>query len=218
MTTANLKQPTANRSSVPAKIIADAVAALRVGELAVYPTETFYAIGADPMQAKALAALGRVKGREPGKPVALIAGDPPSAWVIAREIPAGARLLAETFWPGPLTLVLPARSGLDEALVGPGGGVGVRVSLHPIARRLAAAAGGLITATSANLSGEPPARTIIEAEQSLGARVRAYVDGGLLSSEFPSTIVEFGPGNRWQILRNGAIDGQAISTALGKLG
>jgi len=198
--------------------IADAAAALRAGELIVFPTETFYAIGADPMQPNALAAILRVKGRGPDKPIALVAADTVSAFAIAREIPAGARLLAETFWPGPLTLVLPAREGLNAALVGASGGIGVRISPHPTACALAAAAGGLLTATSANLSGESPARALMQARQSLGARISVYLDGGPLSSDAPSTVVEFGQDGTFRILRAGVIDRDAIAAALRRRG
>jgi L-threonylcarbamoyladenylate synthase len=204
--------------SASTQVIADAVAALRAGELVVFPTETFYALGADPTQSKAMASLVRVKGRKPGNPIALIAADSGSAFAIADQIPSDARRLAERFWPGPLTLVLPAHIGLNEALVGPNGGVGVRVSPHAIARSLAFALGGLITATSANLSGEKPARSVIEARRSLGTLISAYVDGGVLSSDAPSTVVEFGADGHWRILRSGAIDNGAINAAVGRGG
>jgi L-threonylcarbamoyladenylate synthase len=194
--------------------VANAAAALQRGELIVFPTETFYAIGADPMQPKALAAILCVKGREPQKPIALIAADQAVAFTIARKIPADARLLAETFWPGPLTVVLPAREGLNEALMGPSGGIGVRVSPHPTARALAAAAGGMITATSANLSGEAPARTLIQARQSLGSRISVYLEGGTLSGDAPSTVLEFDDADSFRIVRAGAIDRSAIIAAL----
>jgi L-threonylcarbamoyladenylate synthase len=195
--------------------IAAAAVALRNGKLVVFPTETFYAIGADPMQPNALAAIARVKGRDPEKPIALIAADAVSAFAIARDLPAGARSLAETFWPGPLTVVLPARGGLNQALIGRSGGIGVRVSPHPLAHALATAAGGLLTATSANLSGEPPARTLTQARQSLGARIGVYLDGGTLTSDAPSTVVEFGEDGCFRILRPGVIDHNAIATAVG---
>jgi L-threonylcarbamoyladenylate synthase len=194
--------------------VADAAAALRAGELIVFPTETFYAIGADPMQPNALAAILRLKGRERDKPIALIAADSASAFAIAREIPAGVRLLAETFWPGALTVVLPARQGLNEALIGPSGGIGVRISPHPTARALAAAVGGLITATSANLSGEPPAHTLMQAREALGARISVYLDGGTISSDAPSTVVEFDEDGCFRILRAGVIDRNEIAAAL----
>ena len=120
--------------------ISDALAALTAGEAIVYPTETFYALGVDALSPKALEQLFAIKGREPGKPVALIAADTAMAFAVAREVPAQARVLAEAFWPGPLTLVLPARDGISAALIGADGGVGVRVSSHPLARALAAAA------------------------------------------------------------------------------
>ena len=199
-----------------AEDVGDAAAALRAGELVVFPTETFYAIGADPMQPNALAAILQVKGRERDKPIALIAANVVSAFAIAREVPANARLLAETFWPGALTMVLPARQGLNEALIGPSGGIGVRVSPHPAAQALAAAAGGLVTATSANLSGEPPARTLMQARQSLGARISVYLDGGTLSSDAPSTVVEFDEDGCFRILRAGVIDHSAIAAVVGR--
>ncbi|MGZ6253037.1 MAG: L-threonylcarbamoyladenylate synthase, partial [Candidatus Binataceae bacterium] len=104
--------------------IADALAALAAGEAIVYPTETFYALGVDALSLRALDRLFAIKGREPGKPVALIAADTAMAFAIAREVPAQARVLAQAFWPGPLTLVLPARAEIPAPLVGTDGGVG----------------------------------------------------------------------------------------------
>jgi L-threonylcarbamoyladenylate synthase len=192
----------------------EAVTALHSGELAVFPTETFYGIGADPMQSGALARIVRVKGRDPDKPIALIAADQLAAFAVAREVPDGALVLAETFWPGPLTLVLPARAGVDPALIGPGGGIGVRVSPHPIASALARAARGLITATSANLSGEPPALTIAQAHQSLGASVSVYLDGGKLTSEAASTVLQYDRSGSFRMVRPGVISFEAITAVL----
>ncbi len=131
----------------------DAIDAIRQGELVVYPTETFYALGADPNSKAALVRLFALKRRDPANPVALIAADPEMAFEIARVVPPLARRLAEAFWPGPLTIVVPARASLSRELVGPDGGVGVRVSPHPISRAFSAGVGHPITATSANLSG-----------------------------------------------------------------
>ena len=191
-----------------------AVAALRAGELVVFPTETFYAIGADPMQPAALERIFAVKGREPGKPIALIAADSVCALALAREIPASAQRLAARFWPGPLTLVLPAHARLASALIGPDSGVGVRVSPHPTALALARATGGLITATSANRSGEPPARTIAQARASLGPLVTVYLDGGTLTGAAASTVVGFEDDGTPRVLRNGAIEAGDLTKAL----
>jgi L-threonylcarbamoyladenylate synthase len=195
---------------------AEAVAAVLAGELVVFPTETFYGIGADPVQPAAVAAIVRLKGREPDKPIALIAADKNTAFALASKVPGNAQLLAETFWPGPLTLVLPARTGLSDALIGPGGGVGVRVSSHPVAGALAAAVGGLLTATSANVSGQLPAHTLAQARQALGTRIRTYLDGGALSGEAPSTVAEFGGDGSFRIVRPGAIDSSSIVAVIGK--
>ena len=156
--------------------IADALAALAAGEAIVYPTETFYALGVDALSVPALDRLFAIKGREPGKPVALIAADTAMAFAVAREVPAEARVLAQAFWPGPLTLVLPARAEIPAPLVGADGGVGVRVSSHPIARALAAGLRSPLTATSANLAGEPPASEIEMARRAFPGTIKVFVD------------------------------------------
>jgi L-threonylcarbamoyladenylate synthase len=188
---------------------------MRDAELVVYPTETFYGLGADPYSDVAIARLFAVKGREAGKAIALIAADTTSAFAIAREVPQAARALAEVFWPGPLTLVLPARDGFAPALLGADGGIGVRVSPHPIACALAAGLGHPITATSANLSGEPPATTMAEARRALGGRVKAYLEGGTLAGGAPSTVVAFEAAGV-RIVRPGAISENAINSALAR--
>ena len=193
--------------------IEDGIEALRAGELVVYPTETFYGIAADPSSAHALKRLFDVKGREAAKTVAMIAADPDAAFSLAREVPPIARRLADCFWPGPLTLVMPARSDIAAELVGVGGGVGVRVSPHPTARTLAAGFGKPITATSANLAGEPPATTLVQAQKALGGKVKVYLEGGTLGSSAPSTVVEVVEGE-WRIVREGAVSERQIIAAL----
>jgi L-threonylcarbamoyladenylate synthase len=190
----------------------DGIAALQAGELVVYPTETFYAIGADAFSSKALRRLFRVKGREPGRPVGLIAADTAMALAVAREVPIDARRLADAFWPGPLTLVLPARDGIAPELAG-ADGVGVRVSPNPIARALSAGIGRPITATSANLSGEAPANTLEQARSGLGEKVKVYLEGGKLMASAPSTVVSVNK-TGWKMVRLGAISERQIAMAL----
>ena len=188
----------------PHAALARAVRALNAGQVIVYPTETFYGLGVDISVRGALDRLYAIKAREFDKPVALIAANLEMAFSVAREVPPAARRLAEKFWPGPLTLVLPAVPGLPAELVGPEGGVGIRVSSHRVARALAAALGRPVTATSANPAGAPPARTIREARAFFENRVAVYLDGGTMSADAPSTIVAF-EGSRMRILRAGAI-------------
>jgi L-threonylcarbamoyladenylate synthase len=193
--------------------IRDALTALAAGEAIVYPTETFYALGVDALSSDALERLFAIKGREPGKPVALIAADSAMAFAVAREIPAQARVLAEAFWPGPLTLILPAREGIPAALIGDDGGVGVRVSSHPIARALAAGLQRPLTATSANLAGEPPAVEPESARRAFGDKVKVFVEGGRLAGGAPSTMVSV---NRTgiRVLRAGAVSERQLAAAL----
>jgi L-threonylcarbamoyladenylate synthase len=190
----------------------DGIAALQAGELVVYPTETFYAIGADAFSSIALGRLFQVKGREPGRPVGLIAADTTMAFSVAREIPIDARRLADAFWPGPLTLVLAARDDIAPELAG-ADGVGVRVSPNPVARALSAGIGRPITATSANLSGDAPASTLEEARSGLGEKVKVYLEGGKLSALAPSTVVAVNQ-NGWKMVRLGAISERQIAMAL----
>jgi len=194
-------------------VIAKALAALAAGEAIVYPTETFYALGVDALSSDALERLFAIKGREPGKPVALIAADTAMAFAVAREVPLQARVLAEAFWPGPLTLVLPARDGIPVPLIGDDGGVGVRISSHPIARALAAGLRRPLTATSANLAGEPPAVEPEAARGTLGDKIKVFVEDGRLAGGAPSTVVAFA-GSEMRVIRHGAVSERQLATRL----
>jgi L-threonylcarbamoyladenylate synthase len=191
----------------------EAIDALSTGELVVYPTETFYALGADPFSSAALKRLFAVKGRDAARLVALIAADRDSAFSLAAEVPPAARRLADLFWPGPLTLILPARAGLPAQIAGAERRVGVRVSPHPIARALTRALGRPITATSANLSGQPPVRTLVEARAALGDKVKVFLEGGTLAASAPSTIVSVTVAE-WTVVREGAIKERELAAAL----
>jgi L-threonylcarbamoyladenylate synthase len=186
-----------------------AIAAVRAGDLVVYPTETFYGLAADPESPLALDKIFALKGRLPDQPIALIATDEASAFALAVEVPLCARRLAAAFWPGPLTIVLPARTGLPSAILGPGG-VGVRVSSHPIARALAASLGRPITATSANLSGQPPITSSADLHPSLRDKVKVILEGGVLAGGAPSTVIECSR-DGYRIVRVGAISEKAIA-------
>jgi L-threonylcarbamoyladenylate synthase len=190
-----------------------ALGALRRGEIVVYPTETFYGLGVNALDAQALARLFALKEREPGKPVGLIASDVAMVREVIREFPAPAQRLANRFWPGPLTLVMPARAGLAPELLNESGGVGIRVSPHPAARELARRLGAPLTATSANPAGRDPAATVAQARNYFGAGVAHYLDGGRLGAQPPSTVVEFKEAS-FRVVRPGAIAAAALAAAL----
>jgi L-threonylcarbamoyladenylate synthase len=133
----------------------EVVDALRGGGLAVYPTDTLYGLGTDPRSEEGLARLLSVKGRIPGKPIPLLLDVPDRAADWAARIPSVAARLMERFWPGALTIVVPARPDVAAAVTGGRATVGLRVPDHPLPRALAGALGGAVTGTSANRGGDP---------------------------------------------------------------
>jgi L-threonylcarbamoyladenylate synthase len=182
--------------------IASAVAALRRGEAVAYPTETFYGLGVDAFDELALARLRVIKGRGEKAISVLIEGDEMLARLCG-EVPPRAVALMRRHWPGPLTLALPARTGLPAALISDGC-VAVRQSSHPIARALCAGFGGPITTTSANRAAEAPATSAEAVRETLGGACH-LLDGGATAGGAPSTLVRV-RGDRVEILRRGAIE------------
>lgn len=179
-----------------------AIRILKQGGVIAFPTETSYGLACDPRQAKALSKIFRLKGRERGKPLPLIASSIAQVKKIAR-LDGQALRLAKRHWPGPLTLVLPAKVRLP-AVVAPNRQLAIRVSSNAIARRLARGLGYPMTATSANRSGKPPAQSAAEVRRALGEGL-LVVDGGRLPKRRPSTIVQVEKDGSWRVLRQGAI-------------
>lgn len=196
-------------------VIARAADLLKRGRLVIYPTETFYGLACDPRQAEAVQRIFEAKGRPERMALPLIAGDRDAVRLCARDIPANALRLMDAFWPGPLTLVLPAREDLPPQLLGGGRTVGVRVSPHPVAAALALAAGGPIVATSANRSGEAPPSTAEEAARAIGNSVGMILDGGPTSGSNSSTVIDLTQ-EPPRILRTGAMSTRAIEAILGR--
>jgi L-threonylcarbamoyladenylate synthase len=194
--------------------LAPAVAALRRGAAVVYPTETFYGLGARALAAPAVAALAALKGRDAQKPIALVLRDVAMMRRVVARVPVAAERLIERFWPGPLTLVLPAVSGLPPALTGGGAWIGVRISSHPIACALVDAIDEPLTATSANPGGEDPAVDLATARRYFASRVAAYVDGGTLAGGLGSTVVLVAD-DAARVIRRGATPLDELADALG---
>lgn len=190
--------------------IARAVRALASGELVVFPTETVYGIGCDALDPQALARLCAVKRRPDEKGIAVILGEAAMLSDLTDRVGGPARRIAGRFWPGPLTLLVPARQGLPAPIVRDGK-TGCRVSSDPIARLLAARLGRPIASPSANLSGESPAQEIGAARTAFADRVAVYLDDGPRQGT-PSTLCDPGPPLR--ILREGPIDRAEIESAL----
>jgi L-threonylcarbamoyladenylate synthase len=189
-----------------------AAAALRRGELVVYPTETFYGLGALASLPEALARLAAAKLRPEGKPFPLVAAHAGMAFALWDEVPEAARRLAERFWPGPLTLVAAASSGLPSALV-LGGAVGVRVPGLALTRELARLAGGPLVSTSANPAGGVSPSSPASLAPALLARIDLVLDGGPTPGGLPSTVVEVRPSGA-VLLREGAVPWSEIEASL----
>jgi L-threonylcarbamoyladenylate synthase len=186
-----------------APLVAAAADVLRRGGIVAYPTETFYGLGALASHRGALARLAAAKLRPEGKPLPLLAADRAQVDVVAALSPLAERLAAR-FWPGPVTLVLPARPGLDEVVTAGTGTVGVRVPGSAVARALAAAAGGAIVSTSANVSGEPPPADARALSAALRARIDHVLDAGPTPGGLPSTVVDV-TGGAVALVRAGAV-------------
>lgn len=183
--------------------IAAAATVLRRGGIVVYPTETFYGLGALARDAAALERLARAKLRPEGKPLPLLAADLAQVEEVAVLEGRAARIAAR-FWPGPLTLVLPARPHVLAAVTAGTGTVGIRIPGSPLARSLARAAGGALISTSANPSGGPPPARAEDLDPALRGAVDHVLDGGPAPGGLPSTVVAV-EGDEVRLVRAGAV-------------
>lgn len=193
--------------------LTEALAALGRDDAVVFPTETFYGLAARALSHPAVARVAALKGRDAGKPIALIVADRAMLGRVVARVPAPAERLIAAFWPGPLTLVMPAHADLPPALTGGSGMIGVRVSSHPIAHALAVRLGEPITATSANPGGDEPALDLATARRYFGDAV-AYVDGGRLAGGLGSTVLLVAD-DAARVIRRGATPIDALRGALG---
>lgn len=196
--------------------LAAATAALAAGRLVVYPTETFYGLGAHALLPRAVHAVAALKERagEKAKPISVIVADRAMTARLVARLPRAAEDLMARFWPGPLTLVLPARADLPPELAAGSGRIGVRVSSHPVARALAAALGAPITATSANRAGAPPACDAATAREAFGDAVDVYLDGGALAGGSGSTVLVVDD-DAARVVRAGAVSIESLRGVLG---
>ena len=201
-----MRRPASDSQAIPS-----AVEVLQRGGVVAYPTETFYGLAVDPRSSDAVRRLFALKGRPETSALTLIAADLDQA----RRTGAfnrTAMALAARWWPGPLTMVVPALSGLAaEALAG-GTTVGLRVSGSEIARDLASAFGFCVTATSANRSGEPAAANADQVAAQLPA-VDFLLDGGAAPGGAPSTIVAV-TGEAVSLVRAGAVAWERVLKSL----
>lgn len=195
--------------------VAEAAALLREGGLVAFPTETVYGLGADAANGQAVEAIFAAKGRPQDNPLIVHIADQEQADALASRIGPVERALMARFWPGPLTLVLPARPGALPAAVTAGlDTVGVRMPAHPLALRLIRAAGRALAAPSANRSGRPSPTTAAHVLEDLDGAIGGVLDGGPAGIGLESTVVRVDESaGRIHVLRPGGITAAMLRQA-----
>jgi len=190
-------------------ILTQAAEILAGGGIIAYPTETFYGLGADATNEKAIEKIFAVKGRDFKNPISLIIGQTADVYPLVKDVPEKARKLMEAFGPGALTIVFLAADIVSTRLTAGSGKIGLRVSSHPIAQTIVQKLKKPLTATSANLSGAPECSLASEVIKQIGDKIDAILDGGETQGGKASTIIDV-TCDPPVILREGVISRQAI--------
>ena len=186
-----------------AKTVAD-------GGIICFPTDTLYGLGCDPLNDSAVKRANAAKGPRT-KPMPVLVKDLPTALKYAR-FTNRARVLAEAFWPGPLTLVLEAQK-IVPTILAPNGRIGVRSPKHPLCLNLLGLCSGALVGTSANLTGNQPATTAQEAFRQIGDKVDLILDGGPVALGVGSTVADL-TGPKLMVLREGPVGREQLMRAL----
>src|SRR5713226_5175896 len=199
---------------VDERSIQDAAKIIARGGVIAFRTDTFYGLGADPFHRPALQRIKQLKGRE-AKPILVVISEVDQIERFISDRSKTFDLLAERFWPGPLTLIAKAAAAVPEEITAGTGTIGVRLPDDDNVRALLRACGGALTATSANPSGAEPARTAKEVEGYFGVGVELIIDDGEAQSDQPSTVVD-ARASEPKLIREGAIAWLSIKKELNK--
>jgi len=170
--------------------VQEAAKMIRAGAVVAIPTDTLYGLAANPFSAAAIERVFVAKGRDADRPLPLIAADVPQIAAHLGGFSKAAARLADTFWPGPLTMLIAAPASLAPQVAAGTGRVGVRIPDDPVARAVCQAVGHPITATSANISDEPATSDPDVVERTLGDRIELLIDGGETRGGPPSTVID----------------------------
>lgn len=198
------------------KAIRAAADAIRDGKLVVFPTETVYGLAADALNEDAVKKVFDAKGRADREPLPVQVGGLGAVAQAAEFMPENVKPLAELYWPGPLTLVLTKNASVPSIVTSGRETIGVRVSDHPVALALAKEVGSPIIATSANVSGDPPATNAMDAVKEIGASVEILLDGGESRLGKSSTVVDVTV-TPARVLRRGSLSVDDIRKVLGEV-
>lgn len=186
------------------------------GGIIAYRTDTFYGLGADPLNESAVRTIRELKGTEDAKPILLLLSDLSEVDRFITHQSEVFKTVTDRFWPGPLTLVAVARPELPIELTAGTGTIGVRLPDNESVRGLVRACGGALTATSANLAGQPPARSAEEVRVYFPAGVDLIVDGGEVTATQASTVLDLS-GSEARIIREGAIRQNDLKPLFGNM-
>ena len=188
-----------------------AEAAIRLGQVVAIPTDALYALVADPFDLRAVRQVYHAKGRENQRALPLFVRDALMVEELARELSPRFHILARRFWPGPLTIILPAAK-LPLKVTGNTGRLAVRQTPSEVANRIIALLGQPIISTSANVSGQPTCASGIDVFGTMDGRVDLVLDGGLCSGEGASTVDITEP--YWRLIKEGAVPEKDIAECL----
>lgn len=193
-------------------VIERAASALRRGAIVAIPTEALYTLVADPLNLHAVGRVFAAKGRESQRSLPLLVSGTYMAAELARDLSARFHILARHFWPGPLTIIVPASSKVPLKVTGNTGRLAMRQSRSKIAQALLEWLDQPLIATSANISGQPTCRSGIEVFGVMDGRVDLVLDGGLCSGPGSTTVDITEP--YWRIIREGAVTEKEIAERL----
>ena len=203
-------------ASVPEPSLVNYVAdRIRQGSVVGLPTDTFYGLAVDPYNLHAVERVYEIKERGRHKPLSLLIESVDQAEELAAELPDEFFLLADKFWPGPLTVIVRAAPRLPLKVTANSGNIAVRMPDSAVALALVRALKCPITATSANLAGAAECTTAEAVVEQMGDRVQLVVDGGTTPRSVPTTIINLTEDGRWSLQREGAIAMSEIEDLLG---
>jgi L-threonylcarbamoyladenylate synthase len=206
-----------NAQSPEPQLLEQAAGVLRRGGVVAAPTDTVYGLLADPANEAAVQSIYQIKGREPRRPLILLVSNIQMAKRLFSEISPLAQKAMQHFWPGGLTIILPAPPAIPKALLGGGNTIGLRWPNHAVVMGLIEKAGFPLASTSANLSGQPPAREASVVLQSLEGEIDLLIDAGPAPLGGPSSVLDFSAGESPRLLRPGSISRGQLEAVLGTI-
>ena len=195
-------------------IIKSAVECIRDDGVIAFPTTGLYGLGADALNRNAVERIFRIKRRPLHNPILVLIKAEADLSMIVKDVPQLARQLIRTFWPGGLTIIFSAQDTLPEALTGGTGKIGVRMPAHPVAMALVSGLNGILTGTSANISGEPGCSEVSLLDDRVVEKLDLILDAGSLSGGLGSTVVDVTT-PKPVIIRQGAIAKNRILSVTG---